>query len=171
MHIKAAHCLAALSLTILFGCAAAKPAVEPAATVDLGKEEAAIRATDAQWLAAAKAHDVEKSVSFWSDDATILQPDTPPIVGKSEVRKYVAEAFATPDFSITFTTDKVVVARSGDMAYETGTGVISFRDPKGKLVTLHNRGVVVWRRQADGSWKAAVDIWNAAPQNAAPRKK
>ena len=152
----------AFSLTLLLGCASAKPPVD-APTVDLAREEAAIRATDAQWLAAAKARDVEKAISFWSDDATILQPETPPIVGKAAIRKYVAEAFASPDFSITFTTDKVVVAASGDMAYETGTDTMTFRPPHGKLVTMRNRGVVVWRKQPDGVWKAAIDIWNAAP--------
>src|SRR5206468_11975449 len=39
--------------------------------VDVGNEEASIRATDAQWLAAAKARDTEQAASFWSDDATI----------------------------------------------------------------------------------------------------
>jgi len=173
MRIKGiAQCLVAASLAMLLGCAVAKPAADAPAPVDLAREEAAIRATDAQWLAAAKARDVEKSVSFWSDDATILQPDTPPIVGKAAIRKYVTEAFASPDFSITFTTDNVVVARSGDMAYETGKDVMTFRDDKGKLITLHNRGVVVWRKQAEGSWKAAIDTWNAAPLTAvAPREK
>ena len=142
---------------VLLGCAPAKPAI------DLAKEEAAIRATDAQWLAAAKSRDVEKASSFWSDDAIILQPETPPIIGKAAIRKYVADAFASPDFSITFTTDTVVVAASGDMAYETGTDVMTFRPPHGKVVTLRNRGVVVWRKQPDGAWKAAIDIWNAAP--------
>ncbi|MDP9268270.1 MAG: DUF4440 domain-containing protein [Acidobacteriota bacterium] len=141
----------------MLGCGHAKPAA------DLSQEEAAIRTTDAQWLAAAKARDVEKSISFWSDDATILQPEAPPIVGKAAIRKYVSEAFASPDFSISFTTDKVVVAAAGDMAYETGTDVMTFREPHGRLVTLRNRGVVVWRKQPDGSWKAAIDIWNAGP--------
>jgi hypothetical protein len=49
--------------------------------VDVGKEEASIRATDAQWLAAAKARDTEQAASFWSDDATILMPNSPPIMG------------------------------------------------------------------------------------------
>ena len=155
--------LLASLLATLLGCAPANPAADRPAAVDLAKEEAAIRATDAQWLAAAKARDVEKTISFWSDDATILQPETPPIVGKAAIRKYVAEAFASPDFSITFAPNTIVVDPAGNMAYETGTDTMTFRPPHGKLVTMSNRGVVVWRKQPDGAWKAAIDIWNAAP--------
>jgi uncharacterized protein (TIGR02246 family) len=160
------------ALATLLGCDAAKPAATAAApAVDLAKEEAAIRETDAQWLASAKSRDVEKAVSFWSDDAIILQPDTPPIVGRDAIRKYVSEAFASPDFSITFVTDTVTVAASGDMAYETGRDTMTFRPPGGKRMTINNRGVVVWRKQTDGKWKAAVDIWNAAPAAPASDEK
>ncbi len=124
---------------------------------NLGNEEASIRATDAQWLAAAKARDTDKAASFWSDDATILMPNSPPIVGKEAIRAYVAESFRSPDFSIGWTTDKVVVAASGDMAYATGTDQVTFRAAK-QLVSSKNNGLVVWRKQKDGQWKAAVDI-------------
>ncbi len=56
--------------------------------VDVGNEEASIRATDAQWLAAAKARDTEQAASFWSDDATILMPNSPTITGKEAIRAY-----------------------------------------------------------------------------------
>lgn len=159
---KLIFCLAWVTLATVVGCDATKPTAA-APPVDLAKEEAAIRATDAEWLAAAKARDVEKTIAFWSDDAVILQPETPAIVGKAAIRKYVAEAFASPDFSITFSPERVVVAASGDMTYETGNDVMTFRGPDGKVVTANTRGVVVWRKQADGAWRAAVDIWNAAP--------
>ena len=94
---------------------------------DVGNEEASIRATDAQWLAAAKARDTEQAASFWSDDATILMPNSPPITVKEAIRAYVTESFKSPDFSIAWTTDKVVVAASGDMAYATGTDHIISR--------------------------------------------
>jgi hypothetical protein len=56
----------------MMGCShVAQPAV------DLAAEESAIRTTDAQWLAAAQARDAEKAASFWSDDATIVAPNSP----------------------------------------------------------------------------------------------
>lgn len=136
---------------------------------DVAKEEAAIRATDVQWLAAAKARDAESTATFWSDDATILMPNSAPVVGRQAIRAYVAESFRSPDFSITWTTYRVVVASSGDMAYGTGVDEITFRDGK-QLVNAKNNALVIWKKQPDGRWKAAVDIATpAAPQ--APLKK
>jgi uncharacterized protein (TIGR02246 family) len=160
--------LALLPAAALLGCTqAARPAV------NVAEVESAIRATDAQWLATVKTRDAEKSASFWSDDATIFAPNAAPIIGKQAIRAYVAGAFASPDFSIDWKTDKVVVAASGDMAYGTGTDVMTFKTPDNKLHTEHTNGVVVWKKQADGSWKAAIDIWNAdaPPADAAKAAK
>ena len=52
----------------------------------------------------------------------------------------------------------VEVARSGDIAYETSTYTLTMTDPKTKKpVTETGAGLVVWKKQADGSWKAHVD--------------
>jgi uncharacterized protein (TIGR02246 family) len=136
---------------------------------DLAKEEAAIRATDAEWLATAKTRDAAKAASFWSDDATLMFPGMPPVVGKKAILDYVTKSFSDPDFNITFSTDKIVVASSGDMAYETGSDVITFRAGK-KLMTTKNNGVVVWKKQPDGQWKAAIDIGTPAPEVATAKK-
>ena len=120
-------------------------------TVNLATEEAAIRQTDANWLAASSAHDLERVLPFWSDDATILAPGLPPIVGKEAIRKYVSGAFATPGFSITWKTDKIEISQSGDMAYSSGTDRISMNTRDGKSVTAENIGVAIWKKQPDGS--------------------
>ena len=126
-------------------------------------------ATDAQWLAAAKARDTEQAASFWSDDATILMPNSPPITVKEAIRAYVTESFKSPDFSIAWTTDKVVVAASGDMAYATGTDHIIFRAGK-HVVSTNNNGLVVWKKQRDGLWKAVADIATPAAPTVLPKK-
>jgi uncharacterized protein (TIGR02246 family) len=156
-----AFCMAAALLlaAMLVGCAQQPQSAQPA--VNVAEVESAIRATDAQWLATVKTRDAEKSASFWADNASIFPPNAAPVIGKQGIRAYVAGAFASPDFSIDWKTDKVVVAASGDMAYSTGSDVFTFRTPDHKLVTEHTNGVVVWKKQADGSWKAAIDIWNA----------
>jgi uncharacterized protein (TIGR02246 family) len=143
----------------LLGCAQKAQSAQPA--VNVAEVESAIRATDAQWLATVKTRDAEKAASFWSDDASIFPPNAAPVIGKQAIRSYVAGAFASPAFSIDWKTDKVVVAASGEMAYSTGTDVFTFKTPDNQLHSEHTNGVVVWKKQADGSWKAAIDIWNA----------
>ena len=135
--------------------------------VNLSTEEAAIRRTDAGWLAAASAHDLDRILPFWADDATILVPGAPPIVGKDAIRKYVSSSFAAPGFSITWTTEKVEVSQSGDLAYSSGTDRISLTAPGGKPVTEENRAVAIWKKQPDGSWKCIMDVMTpAAPRDA-----
>jgi uncharacterized protein (TIGR02246 family) len=165
--MKRLMCL--VSLVLLAGCAQPSQTSDAAkSTVDLAKAEADIRETDAQWLASAKTRDAAKAATFWSDDATLIFPGQPPVVGKKAILDYVTKSFVDPDFNITFSTDKIVVNGSGDMAYETGSDVISFRMGN-KIVTTHNNGVVVWKKQADGQWKAVIDIGTPAPE-ATPEK-
>jgi len=146
---------AALFAVIMAGCS-----MQPRVNVAL--EKAAIRLADANWLAASQAHDLERTLPFWSDDATILGPDAPPVAGKDAIRKYVAGAFAIPGFSILWTTEKIEVAQSGDLAYSTGTDRISMSGPDGKTISSDNRAVVIWKKQADGSWKCIVDVMTPA---------
>ncbi len=147
--------IALLGLLFSVGCSG------PGRT-DVAAEEAAIRRTDADWLSAASAHDLNRVLPFWSDDATILAPGTPPVIGKEAIRKYVSDAFATPGFSITWKTEKVEVSRSGDMAYSTGTDVISVTGPDGKPMTEENHSVAVWKKQSDGFWRCVVDAMSPA---------
>lgn len=128
--------------------------------------EEAIKQMDEQWLAAVAAKDLDRSVSFWSEDAVVQPPGQPAVVGAVAIRKYVAEAFRQPGFSVTWQSTEPIVSSSGDMAYTLSSNQFTFQDPQGELVTIRGKGVVVWRRQADGRWKCAVDTWNAEPEGA-----
>lgn len=146
--------LALLLVAALTSCTAPPPPPP-----NLAQEEAAIRSTDAQWLAAARAKDLEKTVSFWADDATLFPMQSTPISGTNAIREYVGTSFASPDFSISWTTDKVVVAPSGDMAYATGSDQFVFRSSPTAVVSQKTSGVVIWKKLPDGTWKAVVDMW------------
>jgi ketosteroid isomerase-like protein len=56
----------------------------------------------------------------------------------------------------------VEVSRSGDLGYTRGTYMLTATDPASKkAVTEKGRFVTIFRKQADGSWKAVQDINNA----------
>lgn len=143
-----------LSALLMAGCA------KQPAPVDTAAEAARLRQTDAAWLAAIQARDIERTASFWADDARIYPPGQAPVIGKAAIRKYVADSFATPGFSITWKTEQLVVATSGDMAYQLGTDHFTITGPGGKTLAMDGRSTAVWRRQPDGAWKCVVDIWN-----------
>ncbi len=123
-------------------------------------DEAAIRAASQEWSNAASSRDLEKAVSFYAEDATYNPPGAPLAAGKDAIRKVWTNIVAVPGINLRWTTSKVEVARSGDLAYDTGAYTVTKNDAGGKPVTTKGKYVVVWKKQADGKWKVIQDIDN-----------
>ena len=123
-------------------------------------EEAAIRATSAEWAKAAAAKDLEKTLSYYVDDASMFPPNMPIVTGPDARRRTWAALLAPPDLVFSNSATKVEAARSGDLAYETGTFEESFKDAAGNPLRVTGKYAVVWKKQANGQWKAVVDIFN-----------
>jgi uncharacterized protein (TIGR02246 family) len=119
-----------------------------------------IRRLDAEWSKAAESRDLEKILSYWSEDASVFPPGSPALVGKAAIRAYIAHSLQIPGFRISWKTNEVSVSESGDLAYGIGTNRVSFDGPDGKPVTVEGKAVTVWRKDAAGVWKCVIDIWN-----------
>ncbi|WP_411281106.1 YybH family protein [Gemmatimonas sp.] len=126
----------AVLAAVLFGCTAPPPAggtlSDGAPAADLAAVRRAVRDADSAFAAAATAHDLEGSVASLTADAIMFPPDLPPIVGRSAIREYMRQSFATPHFSITWTTDTVVVVAGGDMAYSFARSRYTFPAHSGR---------------------------------------
>ena len=149
-----------LAAVALAACAPQPPAQPPppAEPPDTrAADEAAIRAAVVEWSAAAQAKDPVKFAAFYAEDATVMLAGTSDLSGINQIREGLTGMMKDPNFSLSFSPDKVVVARAGDFAYETGTYTMSMSDPKKKPVVEQGRYVTVWRKQPDGSWKVVVD--------------
>jgi ketosteroid isomerase-like protein len=148
----------AAGLLCVSGCSR-QPA--PARQVDTrAADEAAIRAASAEWASVAAAKDLERTLSFYADDASMFPPNAPIVTGADARRRTWTGLFAPADLVFANGATKIEAARSGDLAYETGTFEESFSDADGKPVRLVGKYVVVWKKQPDGQWKAIVDIFN-----------
>jgi len=123
-------------------------------------DEAAIRAASAAWSQSATAKDLDKAVSFYADDAVILPDKAPAVRGQENFRKNWAPLLALPGPGLSWKTGSLEVARSGDIAYETGAYDFITTDKKGKSTDTKGNYVVVWKKQSDGSWKVVVDTDN-----------
>jgi ketosteroid isomerase-like protein len=125
---------------------------------------------DAEWADLATAgKDVEKIVSYWSDDAVVMEPGQPPVEGKEAIRAYVASSMKTPGFKIHWVSQKPTFSPDGRMAYMRGTDEMTVPGPKGEPMTLHLQGYSIWRKDADGLWRCVVDIANErAPVTSPP---
>jgi uncharacterized protein (TIGR02246 family) len=123
--------------------------------------EKAIRDLDAQWSTAAGTKDVDKTVSFYSDDATVLPANAPAVTTKDGIRKTWQDLLASPGLAISWRPTKVEVAKSGDLVCLTGTYEMTVNDASGNPINDRGKYVEVWEKQKDGKWKCGIDIWNS----------
>lgn len=132
---------------------------------DQASEAAVLLARDAEWAAAASTgRDVNKILSYWSDDAAVVPPGQPPIIGHEALRAYVESSYQIPGFSITWeATGEPEFSPDLRMAYMWARNQVTFDDPEGNRATVHGRALTIWRRESDGEWRCTVDIWNDEP--------
>jgi uncharacterized protein (TIGR02246 family) len=152
-------------VTLTFAAAAVCLAADP-------KIEQALRDLDEQWSKAAGAKDVDKTVSYYSDDAIVMPPNGPRATTKEAIRALWKDLLT--DASISWKTKEVEVAQSGDLASLSGTYEVTLNDPSGTPVKDRGKYLEVWKKQADGTWKCVSDMWNSdlpPSGGAAPEKK
>jgi ketosteroid isomerase-like protein len=130
-------------------------------------DEAALRTTDTQWSQQAASKNLDATVGYYTDDASLLAPNAPVATGKKAIHDIWAPLLA-PGADISWQAAKVEVARSGDLGYIVGTYQITATDPAKKSEADQGKFVEVWKKQADGKWKAIVDIFNTDLPAAAP---
>ena len=146
-------------LLVLFGCS--QHGFDPVA------EQAELLRRDAEWADLASAgKDVEKIVSYWSDDAVLIFPGQPVLDGKAAIRAYVTESLKTPGFKIHWVSEKPVFSPDGKLAYMRGKNELTVPGQNGAPVTLHLRGISIWRLDADRQWRCVIDISNEEPVTA-----
>lgn len=133
----------------------------------------AIKDGETQWNQDYVSKDVDKLVGHYADDGVLMAPGEPATVGKDAIRSALKQMVADPTMSLKFQASKVDT--SGDMGYSQGSYTFTFTDPQSKqLINDHGSYVTVYRKQADGTWKAASDIATSAvpmPPPPAPAAK
>jgi ketosteroid isomerase-like protein len=143
-----------LGVLIASGCSS-PPFDEPA-------EARKLLQRDAEWAQAAyDGKDIDKIVSNWS--ARVIEPGQPVYEGKAAIRAYVIASLNTPGFKIHWVSEKPVFSPDGKMAYMPGVDEMTVPGPSGAIMTVHMRGISIWRRDSDGEWRCVVDIANESP--------
>jgi len=132
----------------------------------------AISDYETQWNSEWAAKDADKVLAHYADDAIVMTPGEAPMKGKDAIKSGLGGMMADKALSLSFKATKVDVAKSGDLAYTQGDYELTATNPKThKPVTDHGTYVTTYRKQADGSWKAIVDIATSGPAPAPPKNK
>ena len=123
----------------------------------------AINKADSLWDDQSAHNSVQGWLDFYTDDAIVLAPGEKACKDKASREAVIKAYFALPAASMRFQATKTEVSKSGDLGYSTGAYQFSFNDPKGNKVSETGKFDETWKKQADGSWKCILDIWNADP--------
>lgn len=121
----------------------------------------AIRAMDEEFVRHANSGDADALVSaFYAEDAELLPPNAPAMAGQAAIRQcWNGLVSAGLKFSLL---EARRIEESGNLAYASGVYELTLSPPGAGSKSDHGKYVVVYRRQASGSWKAVADIFNSS---------
>jgi ketosteroid isomerase-like protein len=142
---------------------------QPAPDTRVG-EETAIRQADFAWAKAMTDKQLDATVSYYAEDASIFPPNAPMATGRNAIHNVWAQFFAMPGFFVTCHPIKIEAARSGDIGYTQGPYDLTFKDAKGNTVKDRGKYLAVWKKQSDGAWRVVADIFNSDLPQAPPAR-
>ncbi len=150
------------AILVVTGLAVAMAAcAPPPPAVDVAAETEALRDTAGRYNAAVEALDASGMAAFYADDSRSMPPNEATRVGPAGMQAFLEEASTIEGFAVTVDLPEVVVGAGGDVGYTVGGAQITAPGPDGELTTTNERDVHIWRKQADGTWKLVIDIWNS----------
>ena len=123
----------------------------------------AINKADSAWDLASSQNSAEGWLSYYTDDAIMMPPGEKVCTDKASRETSIKNMFAIPGLKLRFQATKTEVSKALDLGYSTGPYQLTYNDAAGKAVNETGKFCETWKKQADGSWKCIVDIWNADP--------
>jgi uncharacterized protein (TIGR02246 family) len=129
--------------------------------VTSGPEVEAVQTWFQRYNAAINAGVLDQWASFVAEDAVILPPDEPPIIGMDEIRPRYAAVFDAYAFQFAGRAEEITVA--GHLAVVRAS-IEETLTPKSGAEPIEVRGawLLILRKQ-DGSWKLWRNMWSVFP--------
>jgi uncharacterized protein (TIGR02246 family) len=133
---------------------------------------AAIRHVEQEFVQAQLAGNLDSVLALRTADIVWLAPNAPFLAGKAAIREFLQKS-GSP-LMTHFEVTPLWTEGRGDLAYNRGkytATMVAGRDTTQEV----GKYLQIWRRQDDGSWRIAVDIWNAhalaAPTTEVPGRR
>jgi ketosteroid isomerase-like protein len=106
------------------------------------------------------AHDAEAAIKFYADDAIIMSWGKDAIRGKADISSDIRKSMGEEPL-VDMTQHVIHIEGNDKMLFAVNLFTWTFKDKSsGENVTLPGKGVHVWKRQQDGSWKILLDLYN-----------
>jgi uncharacterized protein (TIGR02246 family) len=119
----------------------------------------AVKAVEAAWVTDIATKDAGKFASYYAEDATLQTPEAPAINGRDNIETAIKPMLADPNFSLTFQASKAEASKGGDFVYTIGRYSMTMSSPTDKKpVTRKGNYLTLYKKQANGNWKAVADM-------------
>jgi uncharacterized protein (TIGR02246 family) len=109
-------------------------------------------------VAAEVRRDVETVLDAYAPDAILQVPGIPPVLGREAIRPVLKEFLALPFTDEVLKGRQVVVAASGDLAYDIGEDNLITRGPTGQTEEA-GKSIIIYR-QIGGQWKIVANSYS-----------
>ena len=118
-----------------------------------------ISATNRQFEADFARGDAAGCAAVYTEDAKIMPFDSPAVTGR-EAGQAVWQGYIDMGFKGVTLQTLDLEELGPDRAIERGAATLDLQTEGGQTVQVSVKFIVVWKRQADGSWKWDWDCWN-----------
>ena len=162
-HLKRFHMGWVMLLCLAVGVTACSQATEQAApgpVVNPADDMAVINGVHDEHTAALNAGDAAAYVALLTEDAVLLPPNQPAVLGKDAIREYRQTTFEQNTLDVTRSSEEAMVA--GDWAFVRHT----YRGTQtptagGEPREISGKGITIFQRQPNGSWKISRYLWSS----------
>ncbi len=118
---------------------------------------AAIEEVDESWAAAANGDDWGGLAALYTEDAILMPPNGPVVQGRAAIEAFFVAFPPTSGWTL----NPVEIDGRGDLAFVRGTFSTMIEMEGMPAVQETGKYIEIRRKQADGSWLLAVDIFNS----------
>ena len=147
-----------ITVMIVLGTSLAQLSCGRPETFDTGQIRKSIEEANAKCSEAIQEGNLAGVVAGYTDDATMVPPDGELIKGKQAIEQYYRTLFQMGMKEVVLTT--IEVGGSDGTVYEIGKTRVRIQPEGQETIRDSTKYLVVWKRQADGTWKVHVDIWS-----------
>jgi ketosteroid isomerase-like protein len=109
--------------------------------------------------AAINSNNTDLVMAMYDKDAEILEPDGKFITGHDDIRKWVDKYFKA--FKTKWTKVPLKNFVCGEYGFDEGIDTaVDVRRKDGQTTHYNCKGILIYKRQANGEWRIFRDIWN-----------
>ena len=112
-------------------------------------------------LKASLAGDPKGILDFFADDAVLMPPNDTTVFGKDEIQSWWEDYFSFFRITSVKETERDLKVVDNQAFERQSFSVTIVPKERGARILDDIRSLIVWKRQADGSWKIWNQIWNS----------